>query len=648
MLQRATASSTPRARPRMEDVPPVVHDVLRSPGRPLDREARAYFEPLYGHDFSRVRVHTDAHAAQSARSVNALAFTVAHHVVFGAGQYSPGTAAGRGLLAHELAHTIQQQGATGSLQRLSLDDREGPMEREADRAASQVLGGRRTKVALHADSGLVQSFSVTQEPAGGCGVCYDTAFPGKGPQNAGRVAHTVVQAAFMAALAGLGKYRLTEFPFTAPGDENGRLDLAVATPTGFSIGEIKPATPNGETQGIEDLAWYTEQIAAVYPGSTVEPLMTSIPVAGGLPMPDVIAAAAGCTPQLLGVVMMRPGLYGYFCQPPYSELRGSCSCKRPPIPPPIPVPRPEEKDVKEKSKKRTEQEDRPPLGIPAPAFEIATALAAAAALVLAASKLNRLAKGRALAVATAIAVVVLLAKGAEASVGPGEDPIETLIKSAEASGQHLPDDIKEAMRKDPKLRELLEKAAKTGNFDEAQREAAEDLTRLIAAHRDEFTEEELDELLKATESAKGKLPNGELTVEQIKKAIDAKKKRASGSGAPAGDAGTGSDKGGPKRATPDPAADSDAAKTTTPPRSPPERLVEGMTRPREGGPKFTELGAPEAPRRGELSDPPTDGCRSRRTAQARGIGGRQDRGRGRRNATQQCDKVALAQTQAAG
>lgn len=69
---------------------------------------RHYFEPRFGYDFSQVRVHTDAKAAESARAVNALAFTVGRDVAFGAGQYAPGTTEGKRLLAHELTHVVQQ------------------------------------------------------------------------------------------------------------------------------------------------------------------------------------------------------------------------------------------------------------------------------------------------------------------------------------------------------------------------------------------------------------------------------------------------------------------------------------------------------------------------------------------------------------
>jgi hypothetical protein len=158
-LQRAAAGPGCPSR-----VPPIVHEVLQSPGQPLDSATRAYMEPRFGHDFSRlrahsiaavaipsqltigrpgeagepeadqvaesllhrsahvesggnlpadftrVRLHTDPRAAESARAVNALAYTVGHDIVFGAGQYAPRDATGRRLLAHELTHVVQQTG----------------------------------------------------------------------------------------------------------------------------------------------------------------------------------------------------------------------------------------------------------------------------------------------------------------------------------------------------------------------------------------------------------------------------------------------------------------------------------------------------------------------------------------------------------
>lgn len=100
------------------DLPSSVQDVLQSPGQPLDLASRTFMESRFGHDFSRVQVHTDSKAAQSAQAVNALAYTVGQNVVFAAGQYMPFTSHGKTLIAHELAHVVQQSRSGNFLQRL--------------------------------------------------------------------------------------------------------------------------------------------------------------------------------------------------------------------------------------------------------------------------------------------------------------------------------------------------------------------------------------------------------------------------------------------------------------------------------------------------------------------------------------------------
>jgi len=97
--------------------------VLHSPGEPLEPNTRAFMEDRFSHDFSDVRVHSDAKAAESAKSVNALAYTVGSDVVLGAGQHAPHTDSGRKLLAHELAHVVQQSGGLGrkTLQRWAIN-----------------------------------------------------------------------------------------------------------------------------------------------------------------------------------------------------------------------------------------------------------------------------------------------------------------------------------------------------------------------------------------------------------------------------------------------------------------------------------------------------------------------------------------------
>jgi Domain of unknown function (DUF4157) len=97
---------------------PLIHQVLQhESGQPLDSTVRARLEPRFGFDFSQVRIHSNERAAASASEVSALAYTVGSNIVFGAGQYRPETQSGMHLIAHELAHVVQN--TTTSVQRLS-------------------------------------------------------------------------------------------------------------------------------------------------------------------------------------------------------------------------------------------------------------------------------------------------------------------------------------------------------------------------------------------------------------------------------------------------------------------------------------------------------------------------------------------------
>ena len=196
-LQRQAVSQT-----TPDVAPPIVHDVLRSSGQPLDASTRAFMEPRFGrdfshvashapqlmadlaivppndrsereadqaadsvmrapaasaragYDFSQVRVHTGAQAAASARAVNARAYTVGAHMVFGAGQYAPETIAGRRLLAHELTHVVQQSSTAGG-QAVALQRDESPAGEE-DREEAEEQLSREEEVALsHSTPGEV-------------------------------------------------------------------------------------------------------------------------------------------------------------------------------------------------------------------------------------------------------------------------------------------------------------------------------------------------------------------------------------------------------------------------------------------------------------------------------------------------------------
>ena len=117
---------------------------LDSPGRPLDADTRAYMEPRFGHDFSKVRIHADTRAADSARSVNALAYTVGRDIVFGDGRYSPGSSVGRQLLAHELTHVVQQSGSSSAPQsNIPMSESGDRAEREAESVSQAVLSSAR-------------------------------------------------------------------------------------------------------------------------------------------------------------------------------------------------------------------------------------------------------------------------------------------------------------------------------------------------------------------------------------------------------------------------------------------------------------------------------------------------------------------------
>jgi hypothetical protein len=124
-----------------DEVPPIVHEVLRSPGQPLDQDARAFMESRFGHDFSRVRLHTDGKAAESARAVNALAYTVGHNIVLGTEAHCLGSRQRSHLLAHELTHVVQQsQSGYGVQRQLQIGAAREPAESEADRVADIVVG----------------------------------------------------------------------------------------------------------------------------------------------------------------------------------------------------------------------------------------------------------------------------------------------------------------------------------------------------------------------------------------------------------------------------------------------------------------------------------------------------------------------------
>lgn len=142
--------------PAPSNIPSSVANTISSPGRSMDSPTRSFMESRFGRDFSGVRIHTGPSAAQSARDINAKAYTAGNHIAFDDGQYQPNTVGGRHLLAHELAHTVQQQG----LQKMGSSIDRGPsdpLEIEADRVANAVMTGNPVALSSGTNPGLVIS-----------------------------------------------------------------------------------------------------------------------------------------------------------------------------------------------------------------------------------------------------------------------------------------------------------------------------------------------------------------------------------------------------------------------------------------------------------------------------------------------------------
>jgi hypothetical protein len=135
---------------------------LQSSSQLLDRETQRFMESRIGHDFSKVKIHTDAHAAESAKAMGALAYTVGDSVVFGAERYNPHSTDGCRLLAHELSHVVQQ---TRGGQPPTLDPHH-PTERDADRVAGAVAAGSKATTVERSAPGVARAVPPSPTAAG--------------------------------------------------------------------------------------------------------------------------------------------------------------------------------------------------------------------------------------------------------------------------------------------------------------------------------------------------------------------------------------------------------------------------------------------------------------------------------------------------
>src|SRR5438128_1481509 len=142
-LQKTAGNATVTAALEEQETSPVKDVVGSGGGSPLERDNRSFMESRLGADFSDVRVHTDGKATESARSVQAHAYTVGNDVVFQSDKYAPETDAGKHMLAHELTHVVQQRSGpvdgTPAPGGIKISHPSDSFEQEAERHAGAIM-----------------------------------------------------------------------------------------------------------------------------------------------------------------------------------------------------------------------------------------------------------------------------------------------------------------------------------------------------------------------------------------------------------------------------------------------------------------------------------------------------------------------------
>lgn len=574
---------------------------VTSGGAPLAPSERAFFETRLGHDLSDVRIHTGTPAARAAHGINALAYTHGQNIAFAPGQYRPGTAEGRHLLAHELVHTLQHSGGAPLLRQ------------QADTPGAVTI--RRTA----ADTIYRQCppAVMNRGAAGGCGLCM-----GGDARLIGTAVHTQVEYRFFSAHPSLiqddasMERRIQTVPEGETPPFTPELDLSrVVEERGLrviEIGEIKAFDDAGREAEVarRQLDDYRRELEASELYDEVRLLRLSPP----RPFPFLeLTRPAACPIQTLTVCRTEPGIYQYHCSPSWAEAQRNpaCRCGRRerdrerervrdrvpqpydvPIAPPVGIP--DAPGVPEGRRPigvpDTPIPVTPPVGVPVPpvavpegpvsvpdapvpegpvsvpdeplpdgpvsvpdgpiwlpgwdgepandnaevgdegmqeAARVGLAAAAAAAALWAASRLGSAAGRRVTAPIQAAALAVLVifyADRAEAGVGPGDSPLESLFDAMEQDGVPIDDELRARIEADPALKAALENAARSGDLTEAQRAIAQRTMEIVAENPDAFSEEDLRILAEGMESATSGDPATQPTVESLRRAIEARRR----------------------------------------------------------------------------------------------------------------------------
>ena len=477
--------------------PPIVHEVLNSPGRPLDRASREFFEPRFGFDFGSVRVHTGSRAAESAKTVRARAYTVGQNLVFANSQYSPHSTEGRKLLSHELAHIVQQSGGNLAVVRTKENGvtKLTPAQQSVQRQCSPAP--------CPPAPVPIGSYPPTPQQAE---VCLQEQYAGTHPNskpgislgfNRGWIALTGASLPERQALTCLkgGTTAKSGVNFTA------RHGMYAAQPDIWDFAnrtmyEITTASQAGFKSG--DTGKLAAQIKLAND-------ITGVPECGGL-----MFSPGGWVPSPSPCCLLPSGLY-------ISTVNvGGVLVYTP---------------LKDMTKELT--------------------LAALLALLATLAKKGGGAAGGELAgaaakgagkaapvyaIASLVATAVLLASGkAEAKPGPGsEEPIIQLFQALAQKGTPVPPEIQQLIQDDPELKAKVNKALeKGGDPTAAQKELNDKILKIIADNPDQFSKDDLEKIVTMTAVAGKALPQGDTTVASVRKLLD-QKGGAGGSGAGSG------------------------------------------------------------------------------------------------------------------
>ncbi len=514
LLQRRATSSAAGA----GHAPASVSSILSRPGSALDGGTRRFMEQRFGYDFSRVRIHNDSEAADSARDVSANAYTVGSSIVFNHGKYQPHSPSGRKLLAHELAHVVQQGG--GNLAVARTKDSGAPKLT----AAQQSVQRQCSPAPCPVPAIPIGSFPPTPKQAEVClqeqyAATHPNAKPGVSLGfNLGWTALTgrnLVERQALTCLKG-GTTAKAGPNFTA------KHGMFAAQPDiwDFANGTMYEITTAGQ---------------AVFKSGDTGKLAAQIKLANDITGFEecgrLMFSAGGWAPTPSPCCLLPSGLY-------ISTVNVDGVLVYTPL--------------KDATKELTLVALLTLLAALAKKGGGGAATQLAGAATKAAGKVAPV-----YAVATLVAAAVLLSSGmAQAKLGPGdEEPIAQLFKALAQKGSPVPPEIQQMIEDDPELKAKLDDAMrKGGDPSVVQKELNEKILKIIADHPDQFSKDDLEKILTMTAVAGKALPQGAATVDTVRKMLD---KSSDASGSESGGDGKGSGADTPDVATPDLAKPSD-------------------------------------------------------------------------------------------